>query len=100
MTNFASQGSANDDAGKIINEHPPNMLFIIGEKDRVNPPELALRVRDALIDGHGGGTNDSSATTIETLFHPAGHAVPVSNTDTSNAMTEWVLRVADGANQE
>ncbi len=94
----------NNDSNNGSNRQP-QMLFIIGEKDRINPPEGATRVRDALSKGLGsiiGGTdtddNDNSA--IETCYHPAGHAVPVSNKDALNRMVKWVLRVAAAANQE
>eukprot|EP00551_Chaetoceros_affinis_P009684 CAMPEP_0203677100 /NCGR_PEP_ID=MMETSP0090-20130426/27038_1 /ASSEMBLY_ACC=CAM_ASM_001088 /TAXON_ID=426623 /ORGANISM="Chaetoceros affinis, Strain CCMP159" /LENGTH=319 /DNA_ID=CAMNT_0050543889 /DNA_START=171 /DNA_END=1130 /DNA_ORIENTATION=+ len=111
MTNYKNESSKNDgheidtNKGKTkknkINKQP-NMLFIIGERDRINPPEGAIRVRDALSKGDIDAMDrvTKNLKTIETCYHPAGHAVPVSNTDALNTMTEWVFRVIEGNNQE
>lgn len=67
----------------------PQVLFIVGEKDKINPPEGAIRVRDALICG---GVKENL---VQTLTHPGGHAVPVKNVDALDKMTSWIMNVID-----
>ena len=65
----------------------PQVLFVVGEKDRINPPEGAIRVRDTLLRG---GMKEEM---VETLTHPGGHAVPVKNIDALEKMTNWIMNV-------
>lgn len=66
-------------------ELEPHVLFIIGEKDKINPPEGAIRTREAFIKG---GMNN-----VQSLVHPGGHSVPVKNEDALAQMTKWVLDI-------
>jgi predicted esterase len=87
MTNFKYQSSSVEVEGSERSQQQqqqqPKLLFVIGEKDKINPPEGAIRVRDALSKG--------GMTDIDTCYHPGGHAVPVRNVDALNEMTKWVL---------
>ena len=61
----------------------PDVLFIVGAEDRINPPHGALRVRDSLISG--------GMTAIQTLHHSGGHAVPVKNKEALGEMVKFVM---------
>ncbi len=58
-------------------------LFVIGEADTMNPPESAIRVRDAFM---------RAGAKVETLSHPGGHSVPSGNDDAVARMTAWMVR--------
>ncbi len=66
-------------------ELEPHVLFIIGETDKINPPEGAIRTREAFIKG---GMNN-----VQSLVHPGGHSVPVKDEDALAQMTKWVLDI-------
>ncbi len=66
------------------NDHSPQLLFVIGERDKINPPEGAERVKEAL---DKGGLHDC----ISTCYHPGGHSVPVKNENALNEMSNWFI---------
>ena len=65
-----------------------DVLFLMGQADRINPLEQARRVEDALREG------GYSVTTID---HPGGHSMPsVKDGETMQRIAEWVLRSGPG----
>ena len=68
------------------NPHPPQILFVIGERDKINPPEGAERVKHALKQG---GLKDY----LSTCYHPGGHSVPVQNEEALNEMSNWFMNL-------
>jgi len=62
---------------------PPRVLVLIGEKDAMNPPEQGERVANAL---------RQAGCDVTTVVHPRGHAVPVQNDATWNAIQAWILK--------
>jgi predicted esterase len=59
----------------------PRILFVMGEKDTINPLEGAKQVREQL---------ETSGCIVATLTHSGGHAVP-SDEASIQAMAAWVL---------
>ena len=62
----------------------PNALFVVGSNDRINPPEGALRVKDAL---------DKGGIHVEECNHEGGHAVPVKNDQALQEITAWISKI-------
>jgi predicted esterase len=64
------------------------ILILIGERDRINPPEQAYRVVSAL---------RNAGCDVTVIVHPNGHSIPIEldmdsnnmNDDTTAAMTTW-----------
>jgi len=71
-----------------ISEIKPKTFFVIGERDTVNPPEGAERVRDAFKQG---------GLEVESCYHDGGHSVPVSDTAVLAEIADWI---ADLVNQQ
>ena len=59
----------------------PQVLFVVGESDKINPPKGALRVRDAM---ERGGLQ------VNTCHHPGGHAVPIEDDKALQEMVDWI----------
>jgi len=72
---------------KGIYDIEPKVLFVIGDRDKINPPEGAIRVREALMKG--------GMSHVATCNHPGGHSVPVSHTESLTQMTDWVIDLVD-----
>lgn len=66
----------------------PKALFVIGERDKVNPPEGAERVREAFMNG---------GIEVESCYHDGGHAVPVNDAAAAGKIVDWI---ADLVNSE
>ena len=64
----------------------PKSLFVIGHRDKINPPEGAERVRDALIRGGLKG--------VETCYHPGGHSIPVQDQVALETIARWIVERA------
>lgn len=63
------------------NSLPSSCLFVIGEKDTMNPPEGARRVRECFEKG---------GMKVSTVDHPGGHSVPVKDDDAVQGIIEWI----------
>ena len=63
---------------------PPDIMLLIGDADRINPPEQAARVEKALKD---------RGCSVTTIHHPRGHSVPNHGSDpvTVKSAIEWML---------
>lgn len=59
----------------------PKMLFIIGEADKINPPESAEKVRYAFSKG---------GVDVTSCYHERGHAVPVDNEKALESIVDWI----------
>jgi predicted esterase len=62
---------------------PPRVLFVMGERDRVNPLTSAEQLRDGLY---------FAGFDVATLMHPGGHSFPTQRDDTITAITRWLLQ--------
>eukprot|EP01083_Nonionella_stella_P285081 970460_1 len=62
----------------------PQVLFVVGESDKINPPEGAIRVRDAMARG---------GLHVNTCYHPGGHAVPVKDEKALGEMVDWIHKI-------
>ena len=65
----------------------PQILFVIGRNDTINPADSAESVRDLFIHNNGGLLRDS----IETIYHPGGHSVPVYNEKAVTEIVQWII---------
>lgn len=65
----------------------PQILFVIGRNDTINPADSAESVRDLFIHNNGGLLRDS----IETIYHPGGHSVPVCNEKAVTEIVQWII---------
>jgi predicted esterase len=61
---------------------PPRVLIVIGERDTINTPDQAFRVATAL---------EKAGYRVTTLTHPGGHAVPIRNDETWEAIHSWLV---------
>lgn len=59
----------------------PSMLFIIGEVDKINPPESAEKVRDAFCQ---------RGVDVTSCYHERGHAIPVDNEKALETIVDWI----------
>ncbi|GKY99412.1 hypothetical protein MPSEU_000895900 [Mayamaea pseudoterrestris] len=59
----------------------PRVLLIIGEGDKINPPEQAMRVQLAL---------EAAGYPVQTIHHPGGHSVPVKSSKTLELIMDWI----------
>ena len=62
------------------------ILFVIGNKDDINPIEGALKVKDAF---------QASGTNISTVFHPNGHSPPVNDQHAVKEIVAWIISNLD-----
>lgn len=58
------------------------ILLIVGQQDRINPPEQALRLQDALTQ---------AGADVQRLDHPGGHAIPTEE-DVVAKVRSWISR--------
>lgn len=66
------------------------ILFIIGDADTINPPESAIKVRNAL---EHNGSGFKKHIHVDTIHHSGGHAVPVKDEMALQSITDWILGV-------
>jgi|UniRef100_A0A8J9S011 predicted esterase len=64
----------------------PKVLLIVGERDKMNPPDQTARV---------GNTLQQAGMNITIISHPAGHAVPVQDSTVNKALAEWLTSSVD-----
>jgi len=62
----------------------PKVLFVIGESDEMNPPEGAIRVREAI---------KKCNVAVETVSHSGGHSVPVGDSIAMERISAWIMQV-------
>lgn len=65
-----------------ITTAPPRVLFVMGERDRVNPVTSAEQLRDGLY---------FAGFDVATVLHPGGHSFPNQRDETMTAITRWLL---------
>lgn len=56
-------------------------LFVIGNADKINPPEGAKRIRECFKNG---------GLEVFTVNHPGGHSVPVQDNDALQGIISWM----------
>jgi len=75
-------GGGNATQGKGV--EATKMMFVIGEKDDINPPEGAEKVKACY---------EKMGASIATVRHTGGHGVPVSNEVALMEMVKWIIGV-------
>jgi predicted esterase len=65
----------------------PRVLLITGVNDKINPPEQAFRVKEAL---------KKAGCNITVLLHPSGHAMPMPKTCEDDAWDKIELWIRNG----
>lgn len=66
---------------EVTEEASFRCLFVIGEKDKINPPEGAKRIRESMKKG---------GIQVSTICHSGGHSVPVKNEEDLQRIIEWM----------
>jgi predicted esterase len=68
---------------KGITTATPRVLFVMGERDSVNPVTSAEQLRDGLY---------YAGFDVATVMHPGGHSFPNQRDETITAITRWLLQ--------
>lgn len=85
-TKSTKTGEKSTSVDAYADTHKPQLFFMIGEKDQINPPDGAEFVRDALMKG---GLVDA-----ESCYHAGGHAVPVKDEASVQTLVDWMVHQA------
>jgi predicted esterase len=64
----------------------PKNLFIIGERDNINPLEGAERVRDAFKKG---------GLEVTSCYHSGGHSLPVADSAVLGEIVDWIVKLVN-----
>ena len=67
---------------EISNSRTTKVLFVIGARDKINPPDGARRVQKSLEVG---------GLAVDTINHEGGHSFPVDDEKSVGAMIQWIL---------
>ena len=62
-------------------DQSPRILLVVGDNDKINKPEQALRVQDAL---HSAGGS------VTSVHHSGGHSVPTKSGDSLDRIIDWI----------
>ena len=71
------------EALKISSTDDPRILFLMGERDGINPNTKAEELRSAL---------EKAGMSIHTIKHPGGHRVPTNDREAVDKIIDWVIR--------